>query len=79
VGHAYSALNLRLAFALFGLRMPLIGYPLLVAGMILAVILDRRFAVDLGLICVGVLIVSTTSVYRPGCQFQTGRNRQRVS
>jgi membrane protease YdiL (CAAX protease family) len=50
------------AFGLFALRMPLIGYPLLGAGLVLAVILDRRFAIDLGLIGLGIAIVSTTSV-----------------
>ena len=50
------------AFFLFALREPLVGYPLLIGSLVLAVILERRFAQDLLLIGIGVGIVSLTSV-----------------
>ncbi len=50
------------AFFLFALREPLIGYPLLIAALVLALILERAFAKDLLLIGIGVGIVSLTSV-----------------
>ncbi len=50
------------AFALFALQLPLLGYPLLVGGLVWALLLDRALAQDLLLIGVGIAIVSTTSV-----------------
>src|SRR5690606_15413263 len=39
------------------------GYALIAAGMIIAVIVDRAWALDLGLIVVGVLIVSSIRLH----------------
>lgn len=50
------------AFALFALQLPLLGYPLLVGGLVWALLLDRALAQDLLLIGLGIAIVSTTSV-----------------
>ena len=50
------------AFFLFALQDPLIGYPLLVGALVLAVVLERALAQDLLLIGIGVGIVSLTSV-----------------
>lgn len=50
------------AFALFALQLPLLGYPLLIGGLVWALLLDRALAQDLLLIGVGIAIVSTTSV-----------------
>ncbi|MGK9147855.1 CPBP family intramembrane metalloprotease [Plantibacter flavus] len=50
------------ALCLFGFMQPLAGYPLLVASLVTAVIIDRELAKDLLLIGIGIGIVSTTSV-----------------
>jgi membrane protease YdiL (CAAX protease family) len=50
------------AFCLFGLMQPLAGYPLLVAALVTAILIDRALAQDLFLIAIGIGIVSTTSV-----------------
>ncbi len=50
------------AFFLFALREPLVGYPLLIGSLVLALILERALAQDLLLIGIGVGIVSLTSV-----------------
>lgn len=41
---------------------PWIGYPLLLAGLVSALLIDRALAQDLSLIAIGIAIVSTTSV-----------------
>ena len=50
------------AFFLFGLQLAVVGYPLMIAGLVSAYNLDREVAKDLTLIGVGIAIVSTTSV-----------------
>jgi len=50
------------AFFLFALQEPLVGYPLLISSLVLAVVLERKLAQDLLLIGIGVGIVSLTSV-----------------
>lgn len=50
------------AFFLFGVMQPWAGYPLLVAALVLAVVIDRELGRDLSLIGIGIAIVSTTSV-----------------
>ena len=50
------------AFFLFALQEPLVGYPLLIGSLVLAVVLERDLAQDLLLIGIGVGIVSLTSV-----------------
>ena len=50
------------AFFLFALQEPLVGYPLLVGALVLAVVIERALAQDLLLIGIGVGIVSLTSV-----------------
>lgn len=50
------------AFFLFGLQLAVVGYPLMIAGLMSAYILDREVAKDLTLIGVGIAIVSSTSV-----------------
>ena len=50
------------ALFLFALQQPLVGYPLLIGSLVLAVVLDRALAQDLLLIGIGVGIVSLTSV-----------------
>jgi membrane protease YdiL (CAAX protease family) len=50
------------AFFLFALQEPLVGYPLLMGSLVLAVVLERDLAKDLLLIGIGVGIVSLTSV-----------------
>lgn len=50
------------AVLLFGLRLPLAGYVVLGASLLLALAIDRVLAVDLSLIAAGLVIVSTISV-----------------
>ncbi|WP_333781465.1 CPBP family intramembrane glutamic endopeptidase [Homoserinibacter sp. YIM 151385] len=50
------------ALALFGFLQPLVGYPLLAAGLISAWFVSRELFRDLLLIGIGIGIVSTTSV-----------------
>ncbi|RCK68192.1 CPBP family intramembrane metalloprotease [Desertihabitans brevis] len=57
-----AALLLTSAFFLFAYQVWWIGYPLLVAALVLAVLLDRGLAKDLLLIALGIGIVSWTSV-----------------
>ncbi|WP_370626817.1 CPBP family intramembrane glutamic endopeptidase [Cryobacterium sp. PAMC25264] len=50
------------AVLLFGLRLPLPGYAALAAALLVAFLADRALFRDLGLIAVGLLIISTISV-----------------
>ncbi len=50
------------AFFFFGLQWPLVGYPLLVAALVLALVIERALAKDLVLIGIGIGIVSLSSV-----------------
>ena len=56
-----AALSLS-AFTLFGLQLPWLGYPLLLVGLIWAVLVSTELFKDLLLIGVGIAIVSTTNV-----------------
>jgi membrane protease YdiL (CAAX protease family) len=57
-----AALLAASALFLFGFMEPLVGYPLLAAALVSAVVVSRELAKDLALVGLGVGIVSTTSV-----------------
>ncbi|BAU32587.1 CPBP family intramembrane glutamic endopeptidase [Microcella alkaliphila] len=50
------------AIVLFGFENRLIGYPWLLAGLIVAYVVDRELMRDLGIIAAGLIVVSTVSV-----------------